>query len=131
MASTIAQPADYKPTVLPLRVAFELRPAVVKAEAEARLPSSLRHVPCTLALCQGIKQVKTSADIGIVMRLALEVVFGMAKTVPMSRAAIESVAGVKQDSSYLREVAATAPPAPADAALLSVAMTKSPLVAGH
>jgi hypothetical protein len=88
-------PADHRPTVLPLRVAFELRPAVVKAETDARLPSGLRYVPCTLALCQGIKQVKTSADNGMVMRLALEVAFGMAKMVPMSRSALESVAGAK------------------------------------
>jgi hypothetical protein len=96
VATTV--PADHKPTVLPLRVAFELRPAVDEAQAQAGLPSDLRHVPCALALCQGLKQVRDSADMGTAMRLALEVVFGMAKMVPMSRVAFEAVARAEQDA---------------------------------
>ena len=96
VATTV--PADHQPTVLPLRFAFELRPAVDEAQAQAGLPSSLRHVPCALALCECLKQVGDAADVGMTIRLALEVVFGMAKTVPMSRAAFAAVAGEERDA---------------------------------
>jgi hypothetical protein len=96
VATTV--PADNQPTVLPIRAAFELRRAVDAAQAQAGLPLSLRHLPCTLALCEGIKQVRGSAEMGMIVRLALEVTFGMAKMVPMSRAAFKSAATTGGDA---------------------------------
>lgn len=76
-------PDDHHPSVQPLRLAYELRPAVeVAAQRD-------RHVPCSTALAAGIERAREALDIGIALTLALEVVFGMAKTVPMSRHAFE------------------------------------------
>jgi hypothetical protein len=46
-----------------------------------------------LALAAGIERTAQALDVGIGLTLALEVVFGMAKTVPMSRRAFEEQAG--------------------------------------
>jgi hypothetical protein len=83
-------PADNQPTILPLRAAFELREAVDAAQASAGLVRAQRHVPCATALSIAIGQVRAAIDLTIAMTLSLEVIFGMAKTVPMSRAAFES-----------------------------------------
>jgi hypothetical protein len=86
-------PADHRPTVLPLQVAFELRPAVDAAMMRTALPASLRHVPCSLALADGLKQVRQAIDLQIALTLSLEVVFGTAKMAPMSDAAFRRAAG--------------------------------------
>lgn len=86
-------PDENQPRVLPLRTAFELRPAVTAAmtaltrDLGAGRPSP--HVVCTMALASAIAQTAGAIEPRIGLRLALEVVFGMAKTVPMSVAAIE------------------------------------------
>jgi hypothetical protein len=72
-------PDDHRPSVQPLRLAFELRPAVVAAVGDQG-----RRVPCALALAGGIERTREAIDVRIGLTLALEVVFGMAKTVPMS-----------------------------------------------
>ena len=91
VATTV--PDDNRPTVLPLRVAYELRPAVDAAQAEAGLPVGLRHVPCALALASGLGQVQRQGmDVRMPLRIALEIAFGMAKMVPMSRRAFDAAA---------------------------------------
>jgi len=83
---------EHEPTVMPIRATFELRAAVNEAQSKAGLPPKLRYVPCALGLAIGIKQVQAALDIRVTVRLALEVVFGMAKMTPMSRAAFNAVA---------------------------------------
>ena len=83
-------PTDNLPTILPIRAAFEMRHAVDAAQAASGLEQSQRHVPCATALAVAIGQVRAAIDLSIAMTLSLEVVFGMAKMVPMSRAAFES-----------------------------------------
>jgi hypothetical protein len=85
--------ADHAPTIPPIRLAFELRPAVESACAEAGIAPGQRHQPCALALAGALEQVKDAIDIKLGLRLALEVVFGMAKMAPMSRRAFAAVAG--------------------------------------
>lgn len=85
--------ADHAPTVPPVRLAFELRPVVETACAEAGIAPAQRHQPCALALAGALGQVKDAIDIKVGLRLALEVVFGMAKMAPMSRRAFAAVAG--------------------------------------
>jgi hypothetical protein len=80
---------DHAPTVLPIRVAFELRPAVESACSAAGVPDKQRHLACATALALGLKQVRAAIDIKVGLKLALEVVFGMAKLAPMSRRAFE------------------------------------------
>jgi len=74
-------PDEHRPSVPPLRLAFELRPAVEVAAAENR------RLPCALALAAGIERTTEAIDVRIALTLSLEVVFGTAKTVPMSRRA--------------------------------------------
>jgi hypothetical protein len=71
----------------PIRLAFELRPAVEAACSAAAVTAVQRHLPCALALASGLEQVRDSIDIKVALTLALEVVFGMAKMAPMSRRA--------------------------------------------
>jgi hypothetical protein len=85
--------ADHAPTTPPIRLAFELRPAVEAACAEAGVAAAQRHQPCALALAGALDQVKEAIDIKVGLKLALEVVFGMAKMAPMSRRAFAEVAG--------------------------------------
>jgi hypothetical protein len=84
--------ADHAPSIPPIRLAFELRPAVDAACAEAGIASAQRHQPCALALARALDQVKEAIDVKVGLRLALEVVFGMAKMAPMSRRAFMEVA---------------------------------------
>jgi hypothetical protein len=79
--------ADHHPTVLPLQVAFELRPTVAAACKQLRLPDSQRQVLCTIALADALRQVVKSIDMRLALCLALEIVFGTAKMTPMSQRA--------------------------------------------
>jgi hypothetical protein len=89
---TVATTVDeaHRPGVVPLQVAFELRSAVERAQSEAGLPTARRYVPCALALAIGLRQVSGVAPMRVVVPLALEVVFGMAKMAPISRAAFDA-----------------------------------------
>jgi hypothetical protein len=83
-------PADNAPSVLPIQVAFELRPAVDAAVEAAGVARDQRHRPCALALAHALREVQGAIDPEIGLRLALEVVFGMAKMAPMSKRAFEA-----------------------------------------
>lgn len=83
---------DHLPTIPPIRLAFELRPAVEEACSAAGVAAAQRYQACALALASGLEQVRGAIDIKMGLRLALEVVFGMAKMAPMSRRAFDAVA---------------------------------------
>jgi hypothetical protein len=83
---------EHEPGVMPIRATFELRAAVDEAQSKAGLPIEFRYVPCALALATGIRQVRDAQDVRLTVQLALEVVFGMAKMAPMTRAAFNAVA---------------------------------------
>ena len=82
VATTVA--ADNQPRVMPLRAAFEMRAAVDHAVATAAVDQARRWVPCVLALCAAVRQVQSAIDMQLASTLIMEVVFAMAKTVPMS-----------------------------------------------
>jgi hypothetical protein len=86
--AAVSVPEANQPTVLPLRAAFEMRPEVEEAYADRRT----RHIPCAIALVSAVEQTKEALDPLIGVTLALEVVFGMAKTMPMSRRMMEELA---------------------------------------
>jgi hypothetical protein len=86
--AAVSVPEANHPTVLPLRAAFEMRAEVEKAYADPRT----RHIPCAIALVSAVEQTKEALDPLIGVTLALEVVFGMAKTMPMSRRMMEELA---------------------------------------
>jgi len=79
--------ADHAPSIPPIRLAFELRPAVESACSSNGVTAAQRHQPCALALASGLAQVGEAIDPKVALKLALEVVFGMAKMAPMSRRA--------------------------------------------
>jgi hypothetical protein len=83
---------DHAPTLPPIRLAFELRAAVEAACSAAAVTAAQRYRPCALALASGLEQVRQAIDPKVGLRLALEVVFGMAKMAPMSRRAFEDAA---------------------------------------
>ena len=87
--------ADHAPTIPPIRLAFELRPAVEAACQEGGIAAAQRHQPCALALAGALDQVEGAIDIKLGLKLALDVVFGMAKMAPMSRRAFMEVAGAE------------------------------------
>jgi hypothetical protein len=86
-------PDGHRPSVQPLRLAFGLRPAVEAAAADMDPGIGGRHVPCALALAFAIERTREAIDVAIGLTLSLEVVFGMAKTVPMSRRTFAEAAG--------------------------------------
>jgi hypothetical protein len=83
---------DHAPSMPPIRLAFELRPAVEAACSSSGVADVQRHQPCALALASGLGQVREAIDVKLGLTLALEVVFGMAKMAPMSRHAYVDVA---------------------------------------
>jgi hypothetical protein len=91
-AVSVGVPVDNQPVVLPLQVAFELRPAVDAAVAEAGIPARRRHVPCAVALAGGIRQIQGAIDLRMAMTIALQITFAMAKMAPMSRRAFDAQA---------------------------------------
>jgi hypothetical protein len=95
-AVSLSVPAENRPVVLPLRVAFELRPVVIRA-CQPLTPhgSALvrgRHVPCALALVSALEQVREAIDPAVAVTIALEVTFAMAKMVPMSMRHMQEMA---------------------------------------
>lgn len=95
----VSVPEDHAPWVLPLQMAFQMRPFVLQAMATVALPPEAvvegralgwgRHVPCTLALASAIVQTAGAIERSVAITLSLEVVFGMAKMVPMSQAMMQ------------------------------------------
>ena len=88
----LSVPEDNLPRIQPMRLAFELRSTVEGACAVAGVKTGERHQACALALAGGLAQVTEAIDVKIGLRLALEVVFGMAKMAPMSRRAFADTA---------------------------------------
>jgi hypothetical protein len=89
---TTSVPEENRPTILPLKAAFDLREAVESAQSALDLPVEWRHVPCANALAFALGQTRSAIDPAIAVRLSLEVLFAMAKMVPMPRGALEEVA---------------------------------------
>jgi hypothetical protein len=83
-------PEDNKPTLVPLRAAFEMRPQVDAACERAKVEVARRHIACALAVAKGLEQTRQAIDPRVGLKLTLEIIFGMAKTVPMSRKAFEA-----------------------------------------
>ena len=83
---------DNRPCMSALRAAFELRPAVLAAEAALGTAPSERHLLAATALLEAGHQVAGAIDHAVAVRLALEVVWGMAKMAPMTPAAFDATA---------------------------------------
>jgi hypothetical protein len=85
--------ADNLPTVIPLRVAYELRPVVDATVRDLGIDPHARYAPCAIALASALQQVQEAIDRDLALRLALETVFGTAKMVPMSKRRFAEVNG--------------------------------------
>lgn len=83
---------DHRPTLPPLRSAFELRPAVLGVERDFGAAVTDRHIVTASALAAAIAQTKDAMDPALALRLSLEVLFGMAKMAPMTQTALQSAA---------------------------------------
>ena len=72
-------------------MAFEMRPFIDNVQRALGLPTGRRHIPGAHVLALAIGQVQGAIDIGTAVTLSLELVFGMAKMVPMSAKAWRAV----------------------------------------
>ena len=81
---------DNQPTVLPIQVAYDLRPAVDGAMLALRESETPRYVVCAVALADAIKQTRGAIDPKVAVNIALQVVFGTAKMMPMSMRAFRT-----------------------------------------
>ncbi len=83
-------PRENWPSVLPLRVAYEARPAVDRVLKPIESPNA-RLRASVIALVEALIAVRDVIDKKIVLSLALETIHGMAKTAPMTAEAMASV----------------------------------------
>lgn len=95
--ASLSVPADNRPAVIPLRAAFEMRPAVVTACAPLSPDGAAylrgRHVPCALALVSALEQTAEAIDPAVSVTLAIEIAFTMAKMMPMSLRRMQELGG--------------------------------------
>lgn len=93
VATTVG--SDHEPRNLPLRAAFELRPVIdavmrdLVGGQDGSPPG--RRIPCAVALADAIRETAGAIEVAIGARLSLEITFGMAKMVPMSRRAMQGL----------------------------------------
>jgi len=75
---------DHAPARAPLHQAFLLRAAVLETERLFAAAVSERHIVTASALTSAIDQTKSAIDPAVSLRLALEVLFGVARLAPMT-----------------------------------------------
>ncbi len=75
---------DHAPARAPLHQALLLRPSVLETERLFVAAVSDRHIVTASALTSAIDQTKGAIDPAISLRLALEVLFGVARLAPMT-----------------------------------------------
>jgi len=83
--------AGHTPWMMPIRAAAELRPAVAAIESLLTVgpggaPAIPRDLVCAGALAAAIEDSAGDLDPSVSVPLALDIVFGMAKMAPLSRA---------------------------------------------
>jgi hypothetical protein len=76
-------PEANKPRVLPLRAALEMRPYVDQVQEALGLPIERRYVPCVRALAAAMRETRYAIMPEIAIALSVQVMFAMAKTVPV------------------------------------------------
>lgn len=76
---------DNRPFQPPLRYAVEFRGAVDHVASQHAVPDAERYKLCAAALADAIRQTSGAIDPQIAVRLALDVIFGVAKLVPVPR----------------------------------------------
>ena len=90
----LSVPADNRPHLMPLMVAFETRADVDRVLAAVRGDKAKALTASTLALADILGKVKDVIDHRAALLLAIETVNGMAKTAPMTDEAYQKVARV-------------------------------------
>jgi hypothetical protein len=78
-------PAEHVHGVLPLQMAYELRPTV------QRLAGPPTHVVTARALVAALQQVEGALDPAVARTIVFDVTFGMAKMAPMTKQAMDEV----------------------------------------
>jgi hypothetical protein len=79
---------EHHPFVIPLRAAYEMRPTVEKVFTPLGNNSPQRLRAATLTLAEVLCKTRDALDRRIAVLLALETVNSMAKTAPMTAAAM-------------------------------------------
>ncbi len=86
-------PEANRPRVMALRAAYELRATVLEVERSAGATPAQRHLVTATALTQAVAQTAQAIAVPVGVRLACEVLVAMAKTAPMTDAAVRAAAG--------------------------------------
>jgi hypothetical protein len=102
----LSTPADNRPHLMPLMVAFETRADVERGLAALRSDEAKALAASTLALADILGKVKDVIDHRVALLLAIETVNGMAKTAPMTDEAYQKIA---RDASGAASRAQSAP----------------------
>lgn len=95
VATTV--PEQNQPRVLPVKAAFDLRDAVTAVQEALGLPRAQRHVPCLHALAFALSQTRSAIDPEVALTLSLEVLFTMAKMVPVPKSAFDQAPEAESD----------------------------------
>jgi hypothetical protein len=85
----LSVPPEHQPRLIPLRVAFETRPAVDKLVAGLGPDKRRALRAAALALAQLLEMVCQAVDPKVALLLALETINGVSKTAPMTVAAMK------------------------------------------
>lgn len=88
----LSTPADNRPHLMPLMVAYETRTDVDRVLATVRGDKAKALAASTLALADILGKVEDVIDHRVALLLAIETVNGMAKTAPMTDEAYQRVA---------------------------------------
>ena len=85
----LSVPDKHKPSLIPLKVGYESRPAIDRLMAPLGDDKQRALLAATLGLAQLLEAVHDAIEPRIALTLAFETVNGMAKTAPMTAAAMK------------------------------------------
>jgi hypothetical protein len=80
-------PEEHQSTIMPLKAAFDLRDVVAAALDMVDLPSERRYLLPVHALAYALEQTRSAIESDVAVTLSLEVLFAMAKRVPVPKSA--------------------------------------------
>jgi hypothetical protein len=88
-------PEEHQSTIMPLKAAFDLRDVVSAAQDMVDLPIERRYLLCVYSLAFALEQTRSAIEPDIAVTLSLEVLFAMAKRVPVPKSAFSKDAGTE------------------------------------
>ena len=91
-------PEQNQPGILPVKAAFDLRDAVTAVQKALGLPLAQRYVPCVHALAFALTQTRSAIEPNVALTLSLQVLFTMAKMVPVPKSAFDEAPSTEAEA---------------------------------